>query len=167
MKREDSMSSYDVVVKKVPGLKVAAIRGVVPSPPDQGALCARLGEGLQKQGVEIGLPCLTLYYDSEPPEQDWDVEVCAPVNDSVQPRDFDVRELPAVETMACVVHSAPFISISEAYAALGAWVEGNGYRVNGPTREVILRAPATDGLQANQTDPTTIVEVQFPIERAI
>ncbi|MBK5107822.1 MAG: GyrI-like domain-containing protein, partial [Anaerolineales bacterium] len=38
--------------------------------------------------------------------------------------------------MATVVHDGPFITIGEAYAAILKWIEANGYKINGPAREI-------------------------------
>ncbi|MBC8496712.1 MAG: MerR family transcriptional regulator, partial [Chloroflexi bacterium] len=38
IEQEVVMSKYDVIIKKVELLKVASMRGVVPTPPDQGTL---------------------------------------------------------------------------------------------------------------------------------
>jgi len=42
IEQEDSMSKYDVVIKKLEPIKVASVRGVVPTPPDQGSLWGEL-----------------------------------------------------------------------------------------------------------------------------
>jgi effector-binding domain-containing protein len=72
------------------------------------------------------------------------------------------HELPGA-TMACVIHHGPYTTIGEAYNALTRWVEGNGYRIAGAAREVNLQPPAQAGLQ---TDPNTLTEIQFPVEKA-
>ncbi len=38
IEQEDSMSKYDVVIKKIEPINVASVRGVVPTPPDQRTL---------------------------------------------------------------------------------------------------------------------------------
>jgi effector-binding domain-containing protein len=40
------------------------------------------------------------------------------------------------------------------------WIEGNGYRILGPHRELFLR----DG--SEQDNPDYITEIQFPVETA-
>ena len=41
------------------------------------------------------------------------------------------------------------------------WIEANGYRIAGPCREVYLRAAGN----GSQTDPQTVTEIQFPVDR--
>ncbi|MBM3150782.1 MAG: MerR family transcriptional regulator [Chloroflexi bacterium] len=164
IEQEDSMSKYDVVIKKVESIKVASVRGVVPTPPEQGGLWQELGEYLDSQRVRASAPCFALYHDEEHRERDWDIEACEPITDALPPSgNVKVRTLPAVETMACTVHHGPFVTIGEAYDAILKWVDGNGYRVTGPCREVYLQPPQRRG---DQDDPTTVTEIQFPVAKA-
>src|SRR5512137_371776 len=42
IEQENAMSSYEVVIKKIEKMKVASVRGVVPTPPEQGPLWGEL-----------------------------------------------------------------------------------------------------------------------------
>jgi len=77
-----------------------------------------------------------------------------------------MRILPEVEAMACTLHHGPFVTIGEAYQALGKWIDLNGYRIVGPAREVYLRVADQSSTSASQTDPNTVTEIQFPVESA-
>jgi DNA-binding transcriptional MerR regulator len=163
IEQEEDMSKYEVVIKKVESMRVASVRGVVPTPPEQGPLWGELEGYLATQHVSPVGVCLTLYHDDEARERDWDVEVCEPVEtDLPESNRIKVRTLPAVETMACTIHHGPFVTLSEAYTAIGKWIDSNGYRITGPSREIYLRAPAADG---DQNDPETVSEIQFPVEK--
>jgi len=168
IEQEDSMSKYDVVIKKVEPIKVASIRDIVPTPPEQGGLWGELGEYLARHNIKpLEAPCLTLYYDDEFKERDWDLEVCLPVDMAVPETDrVKMRILPEVEAMACTLHHGPFVTIGEAYQALGKWIDLNGYRIVGPAREVYLRVADQSSTSASQTDPNTVTEIQFPVESA-
>jgi len=160
IEQEDDMSKYDVVVKRVEPLKVAALREVVPTPPDQGKLWRELMTHLTQQNAKFTGPCLSLYYDEEYKEKDWDIEVCQPIEGDVRGTDrVSVRELTGAGKMACVVHHGPFVTIGEAYEALIKWTSENNYRIIGPARDVYLRS-AEGG---NQKDPDTLTEIQFPV----
>ena len=168
IEQEEDMSKYDVVIKKVEAIKVAALRGVVPTPPEQGPLWNELAGYLAQQRARpTGEPCLTLYYDEEYKERDWDLEVCIPIDaDLPEFGRVKVRMLPKVETMACTVHHGPFVTIGEAYSALGKWLDANGYRIVGPAREVYLREAKRSGpVGVSQTDPEAVTEIQFPVEK--
>ena len=156
------MSNYDVVIKNVEAVKIASVRDVVPTPPEQGGLWGELEGYLAMHRVRSNTACFTLYHDEDYKERDWDLEVCEPITDELtESRRVKVRSLPAT-TMACTIHNGPFITISEAYAAIGKWIEANDYRIVGPCREVYLE-PSKNG---SQTDPDTVTEIQFPVEKA-
>jgi DNA-binding transcriptional MerR regulator len=160
---EAKMPTYDVVVKKVENLNVAAIRAVVPTYKDQGPLWGELYSTLGPQPAQFAGPCISVYYDEGYQERDVDVEVCQPVRGAIALAGrITARELPGA-TMAAVIHHGPYATIGEAYNALTRWIEGNGYRVVGPAREVNLQPPAQAG---QQTDANTVTEIQFPVEKA-
>ena len=162
IEQEDMMSNYDVVIKKVDPLKVAALRSVVPTPPDQGRLWQELEDHLAAQHVRPVGPCLSLYHDDEYKEEDWDIEVCEPIEGSLlESVRVTVRQLLEVETAACVVHHGPFVTIGEAYDALMKWIGASGYHIVGPGREVYLR----EAKGGDQNDPDTVTEIQFPVEK--
>ena len=170
IEEEEVMSTYEVVIKRIEPQQVAALRGVVPTPPEQGVLWMELGEYLGAQHARFGGPCLAVYYDEEYRERDWDIEVCQPVEGTVKATDrIQVKTLPLVETMACAIHHGPFTKIGEAYTAIMKWVDANGYRVTGPAREVYLQpakeVPEGGDVAVSQNDPETITEVQFPVAK--
>jgi DNA-binding transcriptional MerR regulator len=163
IEQEDSMSKYDVVIKKVEPVRVASIRGVVPTPPEQGPLWGELWAYLKPQHVQPSGPCFTLYHDTEHKERDWDIEVCEQIADELAPTQrVNVYRLPAVETMACVVHTGPFATIGQAYDAILKWLDGNKYQIVGPGREIVLREPQPEN---SQNDPGTVVEIQYPVAK--
>lgn len=162
IEQENEMSKYDVVIKKVEAVKVASVRDVVPTPPDQGGLWGELEGYLAMHRVRPNGACFTLYHDEEYKEHDWDLEVCEPITDELtESRRVKVQTLPAA-SMACTIHNGPFTTLREAYNAIGKWIDASGYRITGPCREVYLR-PAKNG---SQTDPETVTEIQFPVEKA-
>lgn len=168
IEQENHMPHYDIVIKKVEPILAATVRGVVPTPPEQGPLWHDLDRYLRTQHVRpLDAPCLTVYYDDEYRQRDWDLEVCAPLeNPAPDAGRVKVRTLEGVEMMACTIHRGPFTGINDAYKALARWVDANGYRVCGHAREVYLRSarPAPGGV--SQTDPETVTEIQYPVEKA-
>lgn len=62
--------------------------------------------------------------------------------------------------MACPIHHGPLADLGRAYAHLTAWLEPNGERTAGPTREVSHRS----GPDPN--DPSSVTELQFPVANA-
>ena len=159
IEQENKMPNYDIVIKKINPISSATVRDTIPRHPEQGHLWDELESFLAHHQIKPEGPCFTIYYSDEP---NIDTEVCEPVNTSI-PEDPRVneRQLPGVEMMATVIHNGPFISISEAYTAIIKWIDANGYKINGPEREIYLR-PASNG---SQTDPQTVTEIQFPVEK--
>lgn len=163
IEQENFMSKYDVVIKKIETMKIASVRGVVPTPPDQRTLWDDLMVYLDQQKARmVGIP-MAIYHDPDHRERDWDIEVCMPVAEGLtSSQRVKVYDLPQVETMACVVHEGPFATLFEAYDALAKWIDENGYQIAGPARELNLQLPKTMG---DQNDPSTINDVQFPVEK--
>jgi len=162
IEQELVMPKYEVVIKKIEPFKVASLRGIVPAPPDQGSLWRELEGYLALHRVRPLGPCLSLYHDDEYKEQDWDIEVCEPLNETLQPgKRIKVHELPGVSSMASVVYEGPLVRIQEAYDEIMRWLDANGYQIIGPGREVYLH-PAKGG---SQSDPKTVTEIQFPVEK--
>lgn len=161
IEQEEDMSNYDVIVKQVKPFKVASVRGVVPTPPEQGGLWNQLESHLNAHSVRPTGPCLSLYHDDEYKEIDWDIEVCEPIEAELpETENVQVRELPPINMMASTVHHGPFATLDQAYEALMKWIDENGYQISGPAREVYLQSPQNPG---DQHDPSTVTEIQFPI----
>ncbi len=173
IEQEGKMPTYDVILKKVEPQWVASVRSVVPTPPEQSPLWGKLGTYLGQHKATTAGPCFAIYHDPEYKERDWDLEVCEPLGTPI-PGDERVRvyELPAVETMACTIHHGSFVTINEAYEAISKWLAANGYRIVGPCREVYLREAQhvnqtiSTTVRVSQTDPDTVTEIQFPVEKA-
>ena len=163
IEQEEPMSNYEVVIKKVEAIGIASIRETVASYASQGPAWNALESYLTARGVRPSGPCLTLYFDEGFKERDVDLEVCEPVAVDLPGGDrVKARTLPAVENMACTVHSGPFSTIGDAYTAMIKWVDANGYRICGPGREIYLHVAGRGG----QAGPETVTEVQCPVEKA-
>jgi effector-binding domain-containing protein len=161
IEQETSMSEYDIVLKKVDPIWVAGVRDVIPSYPEQGHLWDKLETYLlQKEFTPTGA-CFTIYHSEEP---EIDAEVCEPLSGPIQAGEpILVHQLAGVDCMASVIHHGPFVTLADAYTAVLKWIETNGYRCTGPVREIYLEPPATSG---SQTDPNTVTEIQFQVEKA-
>src|SRR5713101_2827701 len=117
-------------------------------------------------------PPLALFHDAEYREQDLDVEVAVPLSARTPAcATVSVRGLPAVPSMACVVHAGSYATIGQAFDDLLGWVGTQGYQVAGPHREVSLRFGAgnlklalPDAYLADEAD-AYVTELQVPIER--
>jgi DNA-binding transcriptional MerR regulator len=163
--KEAIMPAYDVILKSVAPLRVASIRGVAPSMEQIGPTLDRLFDQVvgyisQHGATPVG-PGITLYHTVGSSETDISVEACMPFNGSLNNGEqVKVSELPAVETMASVIHHGPFSTLSQAYSAILSWIEANGYRVSGPNRELNLE------YERGGDQSKYVSEIQFPVEKA-
>ena len=160
IEQENTMPTYDIVLKKVDPILVAGVRDIIPAYPQQGHLWNELETYLDQQKAARAGACFTVYHADEP---QIDAEVCEPLGGlTPESSRVKVHTLPSVELAASVVHHGPFTSISEAYQAIGKWIETNGYRCIGAVREIYLQPPRQAG---DQADPSTVTEIQFPVGR--
>jgi DNA-binding transcriptional MerR regulator/predicted transcriptional regulator YdeE len=169
IEREDSLSSYDVMLKPVEAQLVASVRAMLPSHAAVGALYGEVYDAIVPHVAEAlgphpgeGGQTLVLWYDTEFKETGVDGAAAfllrCPVPENGRMR---VHELPAA-TVASTIHHGSYDTIGDAHAAVLRWVEANGYRITVPDREINLynRAPI------RRDDPTYVTEIQYPVEKA-
>lgn len=159
MEREGTMPDYDITIKNVDAQTVIGIREVLPAYSDIGRLFGELFGFLGNHKMPPAGPPLTIYYDEGYKEQDVDVEAAVPIAREVQDNGkINVHRLPTGQ-MACIIHKGPYDDIGKAYAALGTWIDNNGYRITDHCREICLQGPG-------QSDPSAyITEIQLPVEK--
>ncbi|MET1071190.1 MAG: MerR family transcriptional regulator [Umezawaea sp.] len=154
---EGLMPTDDVVVKSVPTARVAELSGMAAGfdpehiSPVIGPLYEELIRRLEAVGA-VPTGWGIAYYE----QVDDGVVVHAglPVGPSVA-GDFEVVELPAVAEMATIVHRGSMEAVMPSVQALGRWIEANGYRSTGPSRELYLEHHADRDLW--------VTELQEPI----
>ncbi|MCW3053540.1 MAG: transcriptional regulator, effector-binding domain/component [Chthonomonadales bacterium] len=128
-----------------------------------GTLLGELFGYLGQQGVSPVGPCAATWHDPGYKESDVDSEASIPIAGSPSGnKRVKIYELPAVETMASVIHHGSYSRLHDAYGAILSWIEANGYTVAGPNREIYLESKG-DG---NQDDETCVTELQFPVVKA-
>ena len=164
--QEATMPAYDVVIKSVVALRVAQARVVAPKmeQPELGITLGRLFAevmgSITQQGATIVGPGITLYYDLEYREREISVGACLAFEGSLfESEQVKVVELPAVETMASVIHHGSFSTMHQAYNAILPWIEANGYHIRGPNRELNLE------FESGGDESTFVTEIQFPMEK--
>ena len=54
-------------------------------------------------------------------------------------------------------------TLIDAHEAIRKWVEANGYRIVGPSRELYLH----NTMPIRHDDPSYVTEIQFPVEKAL
>jgi DNA-binding transcriptional MerR regulator len=161
IQQEGSMSSYEVVVRRIATCPVASLREIMLTIPHMGRRISEVVEALQKQNIQATGPLMTLFYHSGFREEQLDIEIAVPVSSTVQldltlsnNGKLATRSLPAVERMACLVYQGNYETLSEPYAAIGRWMAEHHYQWQLPGREIYLDRPQ-DGMP--------VTEIQFPL----
>ena len=144
------------------GPRLAGVRDTLPNYPAVGRLFDEVYGYLARGGVngltEIGV---AIWHDDEYKTSDIDVEAAVYLKQPIpEGGRVKVYQLPAA-SMASVIHKGPYNRLSQAYEALGRWIEANGYKIVGPNREVYLYCTQP----VRQDDDSYVTEIQFPVEK--
>jgi DNA-binding transcriptional MerR regulator len=157
---EQSPSPYDVVVKPIESLRLAALRENSPAfgndtlGPIFGRLFGELNARMVRAGVAPIGPAVALYYDSGDADTPIEVVAALPIGtEDVAAAGVDVLDLPAVPRAVATVHRGHMNRVERGYEALLRWTEQTGQRVDGYSREVYLDC---DG-----PPDTWVTELQF------
>jgi DNA-binding transcriptional MerR regulator len=167
---EDTMSAYEVTLKPVEKLTVAAIRETVPTIEQMPQRCSEMFDTVEKwiraNSLPLG-PSMSIYYNEGFTRENIDTECSFIIPDSDAadlPRPnapIEVRQLDSVPLMASTIAVEDFYKkpggLLPAYNALAQWIEANGYQIAGPPRELFYGSAEHGDLTA---------EVQFPVEKA-
>jgi DNA-binding transcriptional MerR regulator len=158
----------DVVIKRVPSQSVLAYRDAQMTVERLYQLFDRLNQEVSKDPADnskYGALFTVLYSDIFTSEAAMDLEIGVVLNtERVSPLvlgdgvTLTVRELPAVEQMATIVHRG-LEDHPITYNALGRWLQQHRYRIVGPGREVLLA-------EYSPAEPEdSFLEIAFPVER--
>lgn len=169
IEREEQISAYDVMLKRVEPQLIALVRAILPCHSASGSLFkevyeaigTHVGEALGPNPGEGG-QTMVLWYDTEFKERDVDGAAAFLLRCRVpESGRMRVHELPAA-TVAATVHHGSYNTIGEAHEAVFKWIEANGYQIVGPDREVYLYNATPIRLD----DPSYVTEIQYPVEKA-
>lgn len=165
--REGHMDTNDVVVKRVPPIRVAELSAVAASyegediGPVIQPLYRELMHRLGMSGVEQTGPPVA-YYEPAPEQSPEAVTVHAAAQVALDPdggHDFTVLDLPEIPSAATIIHHGPMDEADASMQTLAQWIDDNGYRMVGYAREVCL--------EFDPDDPSKWVhEFQVEIHRA-
>lgn len=167
---EDNMSEYEVILKPFEPQTVAAIREIIPTlmemPRRTGEMFNRIGMWMQSNRLATG-PAMTIYYNEGFVQENIDTECAMVLADPTQAarlspdQPIAVRRLEGDFQVASTIDTSDFYrkpgGLTPAYQALARWIDGNGYQIVGPAREIYYGSPQTGDFTA---------EVQFPVEKA-
>ncbi|KOG88800.1 MerR family transcriptional regulator, partial [Streptomyces varsoviensis] len=141
---EGQMPSDDVVLKRLPSVRLAEMTGVAPDFDTIGPVIQPLYDELMRRLEAAGIaPCGpgVAYYEDAPDGGilvHAGIEVSAPLGENDGLR---VVDLPPVEQAATVMHRGPMEAVLPTVQLLGRWIDANGYRSVGYPREINLEVP--------------------------
>ncbi len=161
IEQENTMSTYEIVLKKIDPVKVVSIRDTVPDFKAVPKLYQELMEYVTPKGLEESSYCAGIWHDSTYKESDIDWEAVTSFTSSIPITNerLKIYELPGIEKAACAVHHGSYNTINQAYTAVLAWIESNGYKPICPSREFYIVGGN------NQDEESYVTEVQFPVEK--
>ncbi|MFD0145722.1 MULTISPECIES: MerR family transcriptional regulator [unclassified Streptomyces] len=162
---EGHMPTQDVVIKSIPPVRLAELSGVAGGfgpgqigpviQPLYEALCARL----EAAGVTGFGPGIAYYEDAG--RGDGSVVVHAGMTlpaGTEEVAGVDVVVLPGLDEAATVVHRGPMEELLPTVQTLATWIDANGYRSTGYSRELYLECP--------DDRAKWVTELQEPVTRA-
>jgi effector-binding domain-containing protein len=155
------MNNYEVVIKEVAPVKVASIREKLPNYYAIGDLYKELTGYVSSFGMKEDALFYAFWHDPEYKETDVDGEAAVDVGDNVPSSDrVRVYDLPAVETMASLIHKGSYKNLIQAYNHITGWIQENGYQIVGHSREIYIVMGMEDD------NDSYITEIQFPVIKA-
>jgi len=159
-----TLTGEEVVLKKIPSIKVLSLREVVPDYSYQEKLWGKLYSFVQEMDYYsiIDDHVITIYHDLEYKEEKIDIEVCIVVKEYHEDgNNFIFKQLDGIEYAATIICNGSFeIALPEGEAHLAKWIEENGYEIIGCERAYCLRHPG------NENDPDNYqTEIQFSISK--
>ena len=152
----------DISVKFFMPMKVASTEKKGPR-EEMGKVFEQISQVLKEKKVKLaGTPMALLHEDAKGIDlQKAHFEVCLPISGKVKGEgEIKGKELER-GAFACITHSGPSEKLPEAYQELLKWIEENGYRIVGVSREVHLKGMGESGGQPQEC----IIELQFPVRK--
>ncbi|HTK06217.1 MAG TPA: MerR family transcriptional regulator [Ktedonobacteraceae bacterium] len=156
-----TIPQHDVVLKPVESQMVVSIRKKT-APTYIPLLLEELDQYLKHHNASsttTTLPPLVLWHGCEECEEATDLEVAYPIMQRIpESEEIRVHTLPAVQTMASILHQCLPQSVCSASLALADWIEMNSYLMlpDQPRREVYL---------TREDDGLSVAEVQIPVKQ--
>jgi DNA-binding transcriptional MerR regulator len=156
----------DVLMRPEPARRILAVRETVASFIEARRIIGELARLLPKRLPRASLgPLIGIAHSAEFEPDAIDVELGFVLNADLPEelpgfgqRELYLRELEAVPHMAACIRVGLPEHAHLITGKIGRYVESNGYRLSGPSREVFLRMPHADRMEES------VVEMQFPVE---
>jgi DNA-binding transcriptional MerR regulator len=154
-------SSYDIRLKEVPPIRVAAVRDTISGYGGVSYLFGQLFAHLPPYHIH-GAP-ISIWHDDSHHEEGIDAEALIPVAEEAVGNGIVQVVMLAGGRMASVVHQGSYNRLTAAYDALLNWMEAGGYEIAGANREVYLHATTP----VRPDDESYVTEILFPVQTVI
>lgn len=143
IEHEGFLPTDGIALKSIPAVRLAELTGTAagfePSAigPVVGPLFTDLCARLDRLGVRPAGPAVA-YYEHRP-DGDVTVHAALPIDKKpVADEHISLVELPAVDQAATFVHHGSMDDVMASIQSMARWMDTNGYRAIGPSREVYL-----------------------------
>ena len=159
---ESTMANYDVTIKEIAPRYVASVRDILESYNYEGRLWHYMMKETADQNLTPANPCLAfgILHDAEYKERDVDVEIQMTVEGNYHDTEHVRFKTEPAVCVASAIHYGSYETISDASAAVAAWVEKNGYQMCGVMFNVYHMSP-----HETQNPDELVTEVCIPVKR--
>ena len=159
---ESTMANYDVTIKEIAPRYVASVRDILESYNYEGRLWHYMMKETADQNLTPANPCLAfgIFHDAEYKERDVDVEIQMTVEGNYHDKEHVRFKTEPAVCVASAIHYGSYETISDASAAVAAWVEKNGYQMCGVMFNVYHVSP-----HETQNPDELVTEVCIPVKR--
>lgn len=166
VEEKGEVTQDDVVLKSLPARPFYGFRAILPDMRQVRSFIFELNKLLPRQIGSKKLGYLTVLQHSDSfMMENTDIEIGHLANASITKslqlshgQQLTMRELPPIETVACVVRLGGPDKSYACYDSLGRWAEANGYEVGGPIQEVFIVPPRPNHMAE------TVCEIQMPVK---
>ncbi len=163
IEQEDRMSEFEVVLKTVSPLLVAACKVTIPTNDQAGDYLGRaymeVFDHMKSHGAKGIGPCLAVWHQAPEIVENEVAEAAVPVDHPIpDTKNVKVYALPSIQAASAVHHGA-FENFTQLHTVLHQWVEANQYQIVGPYREIYI--------EHNPQDlNNSVTEVQYPVAKS-
>lgn len=164
---QGQIQEYNVVLKSVPAQNYLSFREMLPGMEAIRRLVKRIVVVVPPIAGKNNLSTIAIIIHSPLYEPEvLDVEVGYLLTGTMpkrvvlpEERVLTTRELPAIDTMATIVHVGPVNESHGSYGILANWLEANQYQIVGTGREIMMQLP----LPGNEDE--VVMELQLPVTK--
>ena len=160
--KESVLVKGNVEIKRIPSIKVCALRKIIPRYDSEGELWQEYMQKSGPLGLQWGRNCYAEFYEEGYKENAVDIEIIMEVKELQE----DVNGLvfketePIEQAATLLVKGAYYPNIKNGFNFIGTWIEENNYKICGPSRTYYIVGP--DG---TNTPDDYVTEIVIPVTK--